>query len=445
MEIISVRLGNALDIRAYLGEDRYNDYVMNIADELRKACRQENAAAEMYFERPGFIYLMLEDAAYAMESMIGRFIDSTRERLGKFADIGVRFDPRICLIRFPEDLRNIKDILNLGHKFPSMGLSDRVIYRASDIVNSRTFEIINNMESILNRAMTENRLEMYYQPIYNIRTKTFQCAEALARLNDSQYGSIPPAAFIPAAENMGLILAIGDMVLESVFRFISQHDLKALGLDYIEINLSVAQCLQSDLPEVIERLQKRYGVSPGQVNFEITETLFDNIGNVMEKNIKQLSEMGYSFSLDDYGIGYSNIQRLSRLPLSIIKIDKSMVDEMFSQNGQVIIQNTVRMMQGIHKQLVVEGVETEKEKEALIGMSCDYIQGFTIPSRCRKRILSASWKAITGKSKRRDLTKIILRFCQEGGVPGRSEGFFERGLEQEDDRTWGMGRCWRRS
>jgi EAL domain-containing protein (putative c-di-GMP-specific phosphodiesterase class I) len=141
--------------------------------------------------------------------------------------------------------------------------------------------------------------------------------------------------------------------------------MQALGLDYVEINLSVAQCLQQDLPAIVARLQARYGVQPSQVNFEITETMFDNLSEVMDRNLQELVRMGYSFSLDDYGIGYSNIHRLSKLPLEIIKIDKSLVDEMFTEDGQVIIRNTVRMMQDIRKELVIEGVETREEMEAL--------------------------------------------------------------------------------
>jgi EAL domain-containing protein (putative c-di-GMP-specific phosphodiesterase class I) len=138
----------------------------------------------------------------------------------------------------------------------------------------------------------------------------------------------------------------------------------------------VAQCLQKGFPEKIKRLQDKYGVSPDQVNFEVTETMFDNLSGVMDKNIRELADMGYTFSLDDYGVGYSNIQRLKSLPLSIIKIDKSLVDDMFTQDGKVIIENTVRMMQGIHKKLVMEGVETKEAVEAFGSLDCDYIQGY---------------------------------------------------------------------
>ncbi len=165
------------------------------------------------------------------------------------------------------------------------------------------------MDSILNRAITRQSFEMYYQPIYSIKEKKFVSAEALIRLNDLEHGFISPAVFIPAAESKGLILPIGDFVLESVYRFISELDFERLGLKYIEVNLSVAQCLQKDLPQKIEQLEKKYQVSPDRINFEITETTYENIGDVIHENLQAITARGYSFSLDDYGTGYSNIQR----------------------------------------------------------------------------------------------------------------------------------------
>ena len=217
---------------------------------------------------------------------------------------------------------------------------------------------------------------MYYQPIYDVRSGSFHSAEALARIIDPEYGLIPPSVFIPAAETQGFIIPIGDAVLDQVFRFVSEHDLDALGLSYIEINLSVAQCMQSSLPEKIKALQEKYGVDPGQINLEITETTFENISQIMLENVNELIGMGYSFALDDYGIGYSSIQRVNHLPLKLIKIDKSMLDEVVSANGRMILEHTVRMMQSIDKQLVAEGAETRDEVDMLELMDCDYIQGF---------------------------------------------------------------------
>lgn len=187
---------------------------------------------------------------------------------------------------------------------------------------------------------------------------------------------ISPALFIPAAEATGLILSIGEMILEAVFRFISEHALDEMGLSYIEINLSVAQCLQRELPEIVKRLQQKHGIDPCQINFEVTETLYGNLNNIMETSVRELVDMGYSFSLDDYGVGYSNIRRLRTLPVRIIKIDKSLVDDMFTEDGKAVIKNTVHMMKSINKELVVEGVETKEAVELCEELSCDFIQGF---------------------------------------------------------------------
>ena len=123
-------------------------------------------------------------------------------------------------------------------------------------------------------------------------------------------------------------------------------------------------------------LQKKYGISPKQVNFEITESVFDSFEDVVEKNMRRLVELGYSFSLDDYGTGYSNLQRLRKMPLYLIKIDKSLVDDMVSVEGCIVMRNTMRLMQDLDKKIVVEGVETGDSLKLLDEMHCDFIQGF---------------------------------------------------------------------
>ena len=290
--------------------------------------------------------------------------------------MGVHLEARICSLEYPLDLDREADIIRLGHEFFGLIPIDQVYVKAQDLVGTRQYEIGTKMDSILNRAITERGFEMYYQPIYNIREKRFYSAEALARLNDKQYGIIPPALFIPAAESKGLILPIGDFVLESVFSFISSNDISTVGLDYIEINLSVAQCLQPDLPDKVKQLQEKYNIDPTQVNFEITETTYDTIGNVAEKNIRKLVEMGYSFSLDDYGTGYSNMKRVVTLPLKIIKLDKSLIDEMKTSTGCSVVKSVIQMMKDIHKELVAEGVETKEDLDLLQEAGCDFIQGF---------------------------------------------------------------------
>ena len=233
-----------------------------------------------------------------------------------------------------------------------------------------------NIGEILERAIKQGHIKMYYQPIYEVSSGAFRSAEALARIIDPKYGMISPDIFIPEAETQGFIIPLGDLVLEQVFEFIARHDLDELGLSYIELNLSVAQCMEKSLPDKIRALQEKYNVDPSRVNLEITETTFENINEVMVENVDKLIGMGYSFSLDDYGTGYSNIQRVNHIPLKIVKIDKSMLDETATGNGRIILEHTVHMMKSIGKELVAEGAETANDVNLLRALNCDYIQGY---------------------------------------------------------------------
>ncbi|MBR1866073.1 MAG: EAL domain-containing protein, partial [Lachnospiraceae bacterium] len=313
---------------------------------------------------------------FGVRQTLPGIISSVKERTREIENTGAKLIPRVCVIRYPEDLDDYEDIIHFGHEFYGLIPFERLYSEASDIVVSKDFKIENDMDSILSRAIVKKGFEMYYQPIYSVREKRFVSAEALIRLNDSKYGFVSPGLFIPAAESRGLILPIGDFVLEDVYRFIAEHDLERLGIQYIEVNLSVVQCMQKDLPRKIKSLEVKYGVPPEKLNFEVTETTYDTVGGVIDGNLKKLSNMGYSFSLDDYGTGYSNMQRVSKLPLKMIKIDKSLVDDMATPDGMSIMRNTIHMMKDIRKELVVEGVETEEAFHELKDMGCDFIQGF---------------------------------------------------------------------
>ena len=376
VQIVAIRMMNCKEIRNYLGDHEYNRFLSEISNGIRAIRWNHLYRIELYLERPGTIYLIADADEPDAERVWERLLADAGAPIRRYADMGVRFDPQLCLVRCPEDLHNAQDIISLGHIFHRHNPRGKTVCRASEIVHSHTFAIEARIDDILDRAIREKHIEMHYQPIYDVRSGGFHSAEALARIVDPEYGTISPAIFIPAAERMGYIIPIGDAVLDQVFRFASEHDLDALGLDYIEINLSVAQCMEKSLPQKIRALQQKYGVDPSHINLEITETTFENISEVVLENVDALIGMGYSFALDDYGIGYSSIQRVNHLPLKLIKIDKSMLDEVSSENGRKILEHTVHMMQSIGKQLVTEGAETRDEVRLLEEMGSEYIQGF---------------------------------------------------------------------
>ena len=376
VRIVVIRLLNCLEIRNYVGDHNYNQYLSEVADRIRAVRWTHRHRIEIYFERPGTIYLITDADESGSEDAGERLLAEVGDLIRGHVKMGVCFEPRVCLIRCPEDLQKAEDVISLGHIFLQIDERKQTVFRASDIVHSRTFAMEAHIEEIFDRALKNHNIKMFYQPILDVQSGRFRSAEALARIIDPEYGLISPAVFIPAAETEGYIIPIGDAVLDQVFRFVSEHDLDALGLSCIEINLSVAQCMERSLPEKISALQKKYGVDPGKINLEITETNFEHISEIMFENVNELIRMGYSFALDDYGTGYSSIQRVIHLPLKLIKIDKSMLEEVSTANGRMILDYTMRMMQSIGKLLVVEGAETVDEVEILRSMNCDYIQGF---------------------------------------------------------------------
>lgn len=375
-KIIVMRTINATQLRRFFGEEKYWTFARTLISHVNRFCEEQNLYFDIYFEQPGRLFILTDTYDFDFESKVHSLYASLLEDIALIESHGGRIIPRFCEICYPSDTNDANTILNIGQQFHRIIPHDQLYTHARDIITSDSFRIKNNMDFILNRAIKENRFEMYYQPIYSLKDRRFVSAEALIRLNDEEFGMISPGIFIPAAERKGLMIPIGDFVLESVFSFISENDMNDLGLSYIELNLSVAQCLQGDLSDKILALEKKYHVNPARVNLEITETTYENMGEITDKNIMRLSENGYSFSLDDYGTGYSNMHRISRLPLKIIKIDKTMVDDMESRSGMSVMKNTVSMMKAISKEIVCEGVETAEQLECLEKLGVDFIQGY---------------------------------------------------------------------
>ena len=375
-KIIIMRFINASQLRRYLGEEKYLSFVKSIAVRVKDFCTNRGLYFDMYLEQPGSIYLIIDNFDFDFESIVHDLYADIIVDILEVESNGAKVITRFCEIHYPVDTNDADTIFNIGHQFHRIIPYDQFYTKAFDIISSESFRIKNNMDLILNRAIRDRKFEMYYQPIYSIKDGRFVSAEALIRLTDEEYGFVSPALFIPAAERKGLMIPIGDFVLESVFEFISENDLPELGLSYIELNLSVAQCLQGDLADKIFALEKKYHINPERVNLEITETTYENIGEITDLNIKRLSENGFSFSLDDYGTGFSNMHRISRLPLKIIKIDKTMVDDMENKSGMSVLSNTVSMMKDIDKEIVCEGVETKEQLDTLVSLGVDFIQGY---------------------------------------------------------------------
>ncbi len=232
------------------------------------------------------------------------------------------------------------------------------------------------VEKAIARGIEEHTFEVYYQPTYHI-DGTLHGAEALLRLHDSILGHVYPSEFIPVAEHIGMIDELDDFVLKEVCDFLKTGEPSAGGVECINVNLSVLQCMRPGFVERIIDIVNGSGINKRLINFEITESVAAEDYRLLSKTVNALKREGFLFSMDDYGTGYSNIQSVFSLNFDIIKIDKSILwSAEKNELGRIILENTVRMIKQMGRQILVEGVETQAQLDLLKQIGVDYLQGY---------------------------------------------------------------------
>ncbi|MCM1322060.1 MAG: GGDEF domain-containing phosphodiesterase [Bacteroides sp.] len=300
----------------------------------------------------------------------------------------VRLFVRQCLIACPEDAVNDADaeerqkfdaesiinIFDIAATEPRYLHMKRISAANIDISIQRRRQYI---EHAIKTALQNDRLAVYYQPIFSTKEKQIIGAEALIRLKDPDGNFISPEEFIPIAEENGYILHIGEYIFEQVCLFLKTTDLQLYNIKKIDVNLSVIQCLHPQLVEQILSIMKEYEAPAQILNLEITETAAATSHDILKKNMQQLANSGIELSLDDYGSGYSNLNYLLNFPFKMIKLDKEIVwKAFFDEKANTVLTSTINMINALDMTVLAEGVETKEQADWLTELGCDYLQGF---------------------------------------------------------------------
>ena len=226
-------------------------------------------------------------------------------------------------------------------------------------------------------ALEENRVEVFLQPIYSVKEKRFTSAEALIRIRKTNGEFLPPGVFIPVAENSGQILELGNRVFEKVCEFIKNTPYVRQNIKYIEVNLSVVQCEAENLAKKLISTVEKYRIDPRLINLEITETASIRAQKTLLENMKKLIDYGFTFSLDDFGKGQSNLMYAVEMPVSIIKLDYDMSKAFFTnQRAEHVVKAVIDMSHNMGLSVVAEGIETAREADAFTAIGADYMQGY---------------------------------------------------------------------
>ena len=316
-----------------------------------------------------FVLICMEEDV----TQIAKKIEKRFESSWGYQEIDVMLNSAILYASVPEELKTHEDVFYMiDSPLPGVGTEKVMHGNALDYLMRR-----GNVESAIHRGMADGHFEVYYQPTYHMEGMKLHGAEALLRLNDPELGFISPEEFIPVAEQVGMINEIGNFVLRQVCSFWQSGIPKQHGMESINVNLSVIQCMQPGFVKNILSIVDSFKVPHENLDFEITESVAASDYNVLSSVIQELKQAGFLFSMDDYGTGYSNMQSVFELDFDIIKIDKSILWAAEKEStGRAILENSARMILQIGKKILVEGVETQEQIELLRPLQVDYLQGY---------------------------------------------------------------------
>lgn len=325
------------------------------------------------FRFSGDEFILLKSALSSQDEMasLGSSV------LRAFNDAGIHISGGITL--YPDDAQSGDDLL----KFADMAKLEVKRNGKNGIaffkpVMQENFMRKLRLESKLSKAMDNNVFELYFQPQFEVNSGNLRGFEALLRWHDTELGWISPEHFIPLAEESRLVIPLGDWVLDTALSILSEWETQFNFDGIISVNVSPVQFKKEDFLERLVEKITMYGVNVSHLEIEITEgMLIDDVDATVEK-LNKIHAMGIGISLDDFGTGYSSLRYLQILPLTTLKIDKSFVSNISTQDSieANITESIVTMVSKMGLDTIAEGVETDAQLTALKKMNCHNVQGF---------------------------------------------------------------------
>jgi diguanylate cyclase (GGDEF)-like protein len=371
-EVVSfalVELDGMADVNAQLGVLGADEFIIAVAKRLRDALPASAVCGRVGGDE--FALMLTAGVDTDIEAVIRAVIEAVArphwiDRVVRVsAHSGFAQAPRHAATRGELTRRAELALRTAAKKGPGAIV---VFERAIDTVSSDQKFI----QRELPRALSANEMELHYQPIVAAHGARIVGVEALLRWTHAERGAIGPAVFIPVAEQMGLMDALGAFVLRRALA-----DAKRWPDLYVAVNLSPVQVRDRAVVDLVRSALAESGVAPSRLMLEITEGVLIDNPEEMVRRIEDLHKLGVRIALDDFGSGYSNLGYLQRFPLDKLKIDRGFVTALGnSANGGVIIQAIVALGRALGLSVLVEGVETEQQRVLLRLAGCDEMQGF---------------------------------------------------------------------
>lgn len=360
-----------------LGHDAGDELLKVVAERIRSATRVQDVVSR--FGGDEFCILMsLPDHHEEARHLAERILQKTKEPIA-LAGRRMVMTTSIGISVFPRDGKTCDELLKNADLalYQSKGNGrNRAHFFSPNLRTKASLELLLE-EELRNALREETGLQVFYQPIVDLRTGHVAKLEALVRWQHPQHGLLTPDRFIGIAEANGLIAELDGWVLRRACKDLSE--LCNEGFDHliIAVNCSALNLGRDELFDEIEDALRCNGVLPRRLELEVTENaLMGNISNTIQL-LKRIRALGVSLSIDDFGTGYSSLAYLKRLPLDTVKIDRSfIIDIPQSPQDMEIVQAIIVMAHTLHLKVVTEGVESPAQLEFLSRQGCDYVQGY---------------------------------------------------------------------
>ncbi len=236
-----------------------------------------------------------------------------------------------------------------------------------------------NLGNHLRRALERDQLLLHYQPQADIASGEIVGIEALVRWQHPELGLVPPADFIPVAEEIGVICALGEWVLNEACRQAVAWQRAGMPHLPVAVNLSALQLRRPDFLDTVRRALDSSGLEPHWLEVELTESVLMHEAEAALSTLRELSSIGIRVAVDDFGTGYSSLAYLRRLPIDKLKIDRSFVRDLtVDRDDWVIVSTIIRMAHSLNLKVIAEGVETGEHLAVLRAQGCDEVQGYLL-------------------------------------------------------------------
>jgi len=374
--IVFIDLDNFKKINDTMGHLYGDDYLKYTAKRLQEIIHEDDFLGRLGGDEFALIIQrnIKEDAAYNyVESLRNELCDKIKTNCSEFK-VSASFGISV----FPQDGRDPIELLKSA---------DTSMYKAKELGrnNIQFFspdmkeEILNKiqMESLLLNAYENKEFFIEYQPQFNAEDHRIRGFEALIRWDSPHYGRVAPMSFIPLAEEMGLIIGIGQWVLLTACHKFKELDTRFDQNLCVSVNVSAVQMRDKNFVSIVKNVLAETSMNPKQLELEITESLFiDNIEETIAM-LNEIKSLNVRISLDDFGTGFSSLSYLRRLPIDTLKIDKSFIDDLSDKDASIrIVGDIISLGHNLDAHIVAEGIENNTQLNYLKANNCDCIQGF---------------------------------------------------------------------